>query len=387
MENFFANTLISFIFLFFFIQYTPVIGQENYNNDKFNGISIRGFSGAHLYGGKDLTEKVNFGYAALDVRFSWQPNKENEWTRDTGFASYGVGFFSANIGDPEIFGNPNALYGFVNFYLSNPMRKNVFEISPAFGLTYNLNPYNPENNPLNDAIGARMAVYFNMNFGAAYRVNREIDFLYGIDFTHFSNGRTFTPNYGLNLFGFNIGMRYNFNRLQKEIDSDPFTTNVIAARFKRPEKPKTDKNAINNSLDIYLAVGTVQNDVDKGTDIRYGTFSGVVDYRRYFNKMHGLSAGMDVFYDNSLIEDFEKSSDRYLVGVHGGYDFMFWKFDVRIQIGGYLTDSKGKESYYIRPALQYEISKDFFAQVGLKTRHGGGADWIEFGLGWKPFKW
>ena len=136
-----------------------------------------------------------------------------------------------------------------------------------------------------------------------------------------------------------------------------------------------------------MAVGTVQNDVDKGTDIRYGTFSGVVDYRRYFNKMHGLSAGMDVFYDNSLIEDFEKSSDRYLVGVHGGYDFMFWKFDVRIQIGGYLTDSKGKESYYIRPALQYEISKDFFAQVGLKTRHGGGADWIEFGLGWKPFKW
>jgi len=383
----FKNSLIAFTLLSFLCHYSTAYSQDDRIPGKFNNISIKGLSGGHLYGGNDLSEKVNFGYGALDVRFAWQPSTDNEWSRDTGFASYGVGFYSASIGDPEIFGNPNALYGFVNFFLSNPNRRNVFEISPAFGLTYHLNPYNPDSNPLNDAIGARMAVYFNLNFGAAYRVNREVDFLYGIDFTHFSNGRTFTPNYGLNMFGFNVGMRYNFNRLQNKINPDPFATNVVSARFKRPDNKKTEKNAFENSVDIYLAAGTVQNYEDKGTDLRYGTISGVLDYRKYFNKNHGLTAGVDVFYDNSLIADYEKSSDRYLVGVHGGYDFMFWKFDLRFQIGSYLTDNKGKGGFYMRPALQYEISKDFFAQIGLKTKNGGAADWIEFGLGWKPFKW
>ena len=103
--------------------------------------------------------------------------------------------------------------------------------------------------------------------------------------------------------------------------------------------------------------------------------------------MHGLTAGLDLFYDNSLAESYEDSKDRYLIGIHGGYDFMFWKFDIRVQLGTYLTDNRGKGSIFIRPALQYEISKNFFAQVGLKTRNGAGADWVEFGVGWKPFKW
>lgn len=363
-----------------------VQGQDD-QNQRFKSISIKGMSGGHLYSGQDLSDKVSYGYGALDVRFAWHPSKTNQWTQETGFASYGIGYFTSSIGDPQVFGNPHALYGFVNFFLSRPHRRNVLEISPALGLTYNLEPFDEQNNPLNDAIGARMAVYFNVNFGGAYKLNREIDLLYGVDFTHFSNGRTYTPNYGLNLFGFNLGMRYHFNQRQQDLDKDPYTTRVVSSRFLRPERPATEKNAFNNSLDIYLAAGTVQNYIDQGTDLRYGTFTGVVDYRRYFNRMHGLTLGMDLFYDNSLAESYPDSKDRYLVGVHAGYDFMFWRFNIRVQLGTYLTDDRMKDNLFIRPALHYKISRSFFAQVGLKTRNGAGADWIEFGLGWKPFKW
>ena len=43
-----------------------------------------------------------------------------------------------------------------------------------------------------------------------------------------------------------------------------------------------------NALDIYLAVGTVQNYIDQGTGLRYGTFTGVLDYRRYSTGCTGL---------------------------------------------------------------------------------------------------
>ncbi|WP_224484435.1 acyloxyacyl hydrolase [Robertkochia aurantiaca] len=376
--------LLSIIFL---IRPSTLQAQSDDTNGRYKSISIRALSGAHIYSGQGLVDKVSYGYGALDVRFAWHPSKLNRWSEDTGYASYGIGYYTANIGDPQVFGNPHALYGFANFFLSKPDRRNVLELSPALGLTYNLEPFNEETNPLNDAIGARMAVYFNVNFGGAYTLNREVDLLYGIDFTHYSNGRSYTPNYGLNLFGLNLGMRYHFNQDQKALDNDPYTTKVVRSRFLRPEKPKALPSDFKHSVDIYAAIGTVQNDADRGTENRYGTFSGVIDYRRYFNRMHGLSLGVDFFHDGSLVENYPDSSDHNLIAVHGGYDFMFWNFDIRIQAGTYLTDDRGKGSIFFRPALQYAISKSLFAQVGLKTRKGFPADWVEFGIGWKPFKW
>ncbi len=119
---------------------------------RFKSISVKALSGAHIYSGQSLTDKVSYGYSAMDIRFAWHPSKDNAWSRDTGFSSYGFGFYTANVGDPQVFGNPTALYGFVNFFLSKPNRRNVFEISPALGLTYHLQPYDPETNPTQDAL-------------------------------------------------------------------------------------------------------------------------------------------------------------------------------------------------------------------------------------------
>ena len=354
---------------------------------RYKSISVKAMTGGHLYSGETLTEEVKWGYSAFDIRFAWHPSADNDWTKDTGFASYGVGFYNAFVGDPELFGDPTALYGFANFFLSKPWRRNVLELSPALGLTYHLQPYDPETNPTQDALGSRIAVYFNVHFGGAYKFTRELDLTYGIDFTHYSNGRTWQPNYGLNLFGLNAGVRYHWNQSQKQLDPDPHTTNVVPARFNRPERAASRKNDFSNSIDVYAAAGVVQNEADTGTDRRFGTFSGVVDYRHYFNRMHGVTVGLDLFYDNSLSESFADSSDRFLYAAHAGYDFMFWRFDVRVQLGAYLNDDKGKGKLFTRPAIQYAITDSFFAQVGLKTKNGFAADWVEFGIGWKPFKW
>lgn len=369
----------------------PFLGMSQDNQEgRFRTIQISGHSGAHLYGGDGLDENTLSGYGAIELRYAWQNSNPDSWASHYGYPSYGIGLYSGFIGDPQIFGNPNAFFGFINFPLSKPSKRNAFSLEPALGLTYNLEPYDSETNPSNDAIGARTSVYFNLNFGWTYKWTKEIDIAYGIDFTHFSNGRTNTPNWGLNMFGINLGLRYYYNADEKKYNDDPYAARTLAARFKRPERKLNTKVDENESVNVYLAAGTVQNYPENGDPFdeeQFLTFTAALSYQHKFNNMHGVTGGLDYFYDGSLEQRFpDDESKQHLLGIHAGYDFMFYKFTINAHPGIYLSDDSGKDPYYFRVALRYDLCDWSYAQVGLKT-DGFSADFIEFGIGFRPFKW
>lgn len=354
---------------------------------RFKTLEVRAHTGGHLYTGQSLASELESGYGAFEIRLAWQGRGEDHWSGQLAYPSYGVGFYSGFIGDPKVFGNPNALFGFLNFPVSRASKRNVFAIEPAVGLTYNLEPFDSETNPINDAIGARFAVYFNVNFGWAYKWTRQMDITYGVDFTHFSNGRSYTPNYGLNMFGVNLGLRYHYNTANNRGLKDFNGVNRFASRFDRPNRIKNKPVAQNNGINIYTALGTVQTDEGAGTNVRYTAFSGVLDYQYRFNQVHGVTAGLDYFFDGSLEERFPNDpSRRHLLGIHGGYDFMFWRFGLMMHVGTYISSNQGKSPLYSRIAVRYDINDWLFTQMGLKTEQAI-ADWVEFGVGFRPFRW
>jgi hypothetical protein len=378
-----------FLTICFLIAIGQVKGQlpdsENFpDKDIFKYLEIKTHFGAFLKSDDMLGNSglLDNGYAGVTVKLGWQPTNPESWASRYGYPSYGVGFYSGFLSNAEVFGNPNAVYGFIKFPLSSSDKRTELAIEPSLGLTYKLNPYDEEINPLNNAIGARFAVYFNIDLGFTYKWTRELDLLYGLDFSHFSNGSTFKPNSGLNLYGFNLGLRYHYNAAQLRKNKDPYTNEILAARFKRPERSPRDKTK-SNAISVYTAGGIAQSESMAGSDKVLGTFTGVIDYEHQFDEMNGISAGVDFFYDNRLRD--RAPSDRWLTGLHAGYDFSFYKFSIRFQAGTYLGDDKGKGNFFMRPALRYNFSKRFFAQVGLKTLDGGAADYIEYGIGFKPF--
>ncbi len=357
---------------------------------RFRYVEVRTHTGFHAYSGEgDLKPFLESGYGAVEVRFGWQPQGEDHWSAQYGYPSYGLGLYSGFVGSPEIFGDPSAIYAFIKFHLDPDSKRNVFSIEPALGLTYNLEPYDPVTNPLNNAIGARMAVYFNLKFGWTYKWTREMDITYGFDATHMSNGRTFTPNWGLNMIGINLGLSYNYNPDQRKLNDDVYSNNnLLPVRYKRPLKKKNTKYTYNNNfINVYGAISTVQTYENLGSKARYPAYSIVLDYQHKFNNMHSVSAGFDYFFDGSLIEKFPNDpSKRHHYALHGGYDFMFHRFTVVGHLGVYLNENKTKPFYFFRPAIRYDINKWFYAQVGLKAK-GFAADWIEVGVGFRPFKW
>lgn len=380
MKTIFTFLLISFTFLTF--------GQQKpfTKNNRFKFIEIKSHGGSFLKSEGALSESglLDNGYGGVTVKLGWQPTDPEGWASSYGYPSYGVGYYTGFLSDAEVFGNPNALYGFIKFPISDSSRRNVFAIEPSLGLTYKLNPYDSETNPLNEAIGARMAVYFNIDFGFTYKWTREVDILYGIDFSHFSNGSTYKPNSGLNLFGLNLGIRYNYNANQSAKGEELYTDNPLPVRFRRPKRSPT-KMETGQAVAIYFAGGVAQNDALIGSGNVMGTFTGLIDYEYQLNEKSVLTGGFDLFYDNRLQN--REASNRWHTGVHVGYDFRFYKFATKMQIGTYLGDDKDKGAFFMRPSLRYYLSDKIFVQVGLKTLDGGAADYIEYGIGFQPFSW
>ncbi len=355
---------------------TPQLMEDN----NFMFVDIKLHSGVHMYTGEDLAEALSHGYGSVELRLGWQMDGSEAWHHNYGFPAFGVGYYTGFIGDPDILGKPNALYGFISFPIS-PNRRHTWISELSFGLTYDLQNYDPIDNPYNDAIGARGAVYFNYNIGGRFNLNREMDLLYGVDFTHFSNGRSFQPNYGLNMFGVNVGARYHFNSDQKNADESPDNPSILlpvrpdVSKKKDIEMPLKEHNFL-----VYQAVGTTQNGSDAGTSNRYFNSSTVLEYQYFINLKHAATVGLDMFYDGSLTAFDE---DPWMYGYHVGYDYRVWRFSIRLQVGGYLKAPDRKAGFFFRPAAKFDISKHLYTQIGLKTLNGGAADWVEFGMGVK----
>lgn len=377
MKHFYLITILIFSGL------TSLIAQSSLMDNKFRGISISGHSGSHVYTGEKLAEALDNGYGAINIRLHWISAPDStSWKQHYGFPSYGIGVYSGAIGNPDILGTPSAIYGFMSFPVYQT-RKSSFFIEPALGLTYDLNPYDSEKNPLNDAIGSRISVYFNINFGGRLWVSREMDFTYGFDLTHFSNGRTFEPNYGLNMAGLNIGMLYYFNKAQKHVDKGLRPETILDVR---PILPESKKNYRDDHfyVSLYQAVGTTEG---KGKTEGERFFNATTNLEFVYKRSlkHSWLIGFDLLYDGSLKPDYAEVSKQFAYAIHPGYDFSFWNFDIRAQVGIYLGDSKGKGAFFLRPALRYNFNKTVFAQLGLKTKDGAAADWVEYGVGVKLF--
>jgi hypothetical protein len=375
MINIYQKNNPFFILSFILITSAISLNAQDAQN-KFRNLEIKLHSGFHIYSGDKLGEALDNGYGAVEIRLGRTVPKNDNWTNYYNNPTYGFGVYSGAIGNPDLLGSPNAIFGFISFPIGKP-DKHVFVIEPSFGITYDLKPHDPETNPLNDAIGSRAGVYFDLNFGGVLWVNREMDFTYGFDLSHFSNGRTFTPNYGLNMAGFNVGFRYHFNRTQNKIDNNFIPERILPSR---PSKLPvlSDTLVKRHGVNLYAAVGTTQvNDLDD----RFFNSTLTVEYAYRRSMKHSYTFGFDLMYDGSLEGNYPEKKDRYLIGVHPGYDFSFWKLDLRAQVGFYLSDSRGKGAFYLRPALRYRFNKNIFAQVGLKTKDGAAADWVEYGIG------
>ena len=85
------------------ISFDDVKDEVNYG--RFRYIEVKGHTGFNLYAGELLDETVSNGYGGVEFRYGWQLTDPEHWTSRYGSASYGVGYYSGFMGDPEVLGD------------------------------------------------------------------------------------------------------------------------------------------------------------------------------------------------------------------------------------------------------------------------------------------
>ena len=218
--------------------------KRNELNYGFNNvIDFKLHHGRFLKNSESLNDIMDNPYNAFDFRVGFQSDgKKQKWDQLYGFPVYGVGFWSGFFKGGEL-GNPNALYMFMRapVFKGNKLKWN-WEL--GVGLSYGFTAYNPETNPDQQVIGSKQNVYFNAATGLTYEIGDRWDITVDFDVSHMSNGSTRTPNLGINLAGFALGGRYNFNPVKnytKSIDGEYIPAS--RPQFIRKDIPKFQRRS------------------------------------------------------------------------------------------------------------------------------------------------
>ncbi|MCB2222406.1 MAG: acyloxyacyl hydrolase [Bacteroidetes bacterium] len=324
----------------------------------------------------------------FEFKVGLQTNGEKAWEQYWGYPSYGIGFYSASFGPADTLGEPSALYVFYGGPIKRGNKLGFF-YEMGVGVSYDFVKFDPITNPEQDIIGSTVNVYLAVKFYMQYQLSKRLDASLGLDLAHFSNGNTRTPNMGLNIYGPNIGLRYNFNPMRNYTRKiDPNYRPPLRPEFIKHDHPAFEKS---NFLHIFLAGAgkTTKKQIYDGPTYFAGTVA--LDYTRQYSHIARWGTGFDFFYDSSLREDYEDTrnvpfKDLMHLGVHVGNELLITRIHFITQFGYYLYNRAYKGSWYMRFNLRVLITDSFGIQGGLKTLNGGAADFIEWGIYYRLMK-
>jgi hypothetical protein len=247
-------------------------------------------------------------------------------------------------------------------------RKLTLNYEIDFGAGYLSKKFDPENNLMNIAISSRYNIFVGLRLNLAYQINSRNELTAGCKFFHFSNGKTGTPNLGLNAAVVSLG--YHF-------------------RIKPIVKPKRDVIAPVNHKKHYYELGIAAGGKvdDQISNKYYFVSSLVLDYKYFPGFKYGFGAGADLFYDQALgpnktsdLGGTYTNADLYQFGVHAGVYSRFSRLVVMLHIGDYLYASYCKyASFYSRIGFRYMITDHILFNFSLKS-HYAIADFVEWGF-------
>lgn len=141
------------------------------------------------------------------INFQYQTFGKNAWHAHRKFPQAGleVAFFRLN--NHEQLGNA---IGFLpNLTLPLAQRKNWnLRTTIGMGIGWLTKHYDPLNNTKNNAIGSHINNYTSVRVFAEKQMTAQWKWRAGASFTHFSNGSSKLPNYGLNVPALILGLNY-----------------------------------------------------------------------------------------------------------------------------------------------------------------------------------
>lgn len=360
----------------------PALGQIDLTKpkkspkfEKYLDLSVEG--GPMLGNGSDFGEQIrnSSSYIGVDARLGFRRGSDNLYSKVYRFPTFGIGFYSSTFHNANV-GEPNALYFFLNMPFTFPRYQKIrFSYFASYGLSYNFNPFDPEENPLNLFIGSYRNVYAHLGFRAAVNLTDRTALSSTFGFKHFSNGASSLPNSGINLFPFSLGVQY---RLTKESNLD-FTDTSLP------------KHQSKTAIHFHVAPGVKEYFVGDIKHLKLGTGIHVL---REFSYKHRFGLGLEHFHSGgweTRVQEPRENSfwDANSFAVFGSWEWLLTeKLYAPMGVGIYTHRNRFNDEwnwFYQRIGLRYRFDNNLFTGLSIKA-HKGRADFFEWTLGYTIFK-
>ena len=364
------------IFIFFLVAGIILVqGPAISQTDHFYQLSISSETGA-------IMDRQNAYYLIVDnyihpfeISFSKRATGRAAWENKLYHPETGYAFFFANLRNKEILGNLYAGYAFIRIpvFHSGHFQSSI---RAGAGMAFANEPYNPTENYKNVLIGSHLLATFNLEAGLGYAIAPDVLINGSVTLNHFSNGQIKIPNYGVNLAGLKLGMRYSFGNLP------------TGREYANDDEPATTSKKIH--ISFIPTMGVRQIEFYYGENFRTASFS--IEASKEINFLETLEAGISLFYDASNTSDYERkfrekldNSYNYTIGLYLGHEFNFYPVVIPLQMGYYAIHAKAeyRSPFFNRFGIRYYLFPDFFINVLHKSDFFFRGDNIEWGIGYK----
>jgi len=309
---------------------------------------------------------------AFDLSLSFPASGEEYWDRLYRYPRPGIGYSYWNLGNNQVLGKAHTLYGFINIPIYKKDEKFSVNYQISAGGAYLTKIFDPFENHLNRAIGSHYNIYMRLGVDTKIKLNPVSELVIELGATHFSNGKTRSPNYGINAGTISVGLNYLFNS-SALIIHDEKAIPAIEKKFGQSVIYSAGTKVYDNLLGTRYFVSSLSYNIEKAID-----------------QKRSLGLGADFSFDGSVNEALavEKGrtdtdfSDLVRIGIHSSYSIRYKKLAGGIQVGHYIySKHKVLTSVYNKLSVQYMFTGHIIGSASIKS-HWAKADCFLWGVGY-----
>ena len=261
-------------------------------------------------------------------------------------------------------------------YIEIPLNKTPKILRPSirlcWGLTYITKSYDSNENKENIAIGSHFNSFVQFRCFWRFKLSNLLRIEPGITFTHASNGKAKNPNLGINVASLNLGLNY---AIQSK------------ANQSIPKIDSSTKTKSKNELIFFTAIGFNQKQIASPS---LKTFVYSFAYQRNLRNSHKYVLGIDVFYDQNYLIDYEnvfknkaQGIDQLRMSIKLGYSYNVGRLSFPFELGYYFFQKTNPDELIVnRLGVRYYSKTGLIAHFGLRT-HFAVAYNFEYGLGYR----
>jgi hypothetical protein len=315
------------------------------------------------------------GYPAIyEVNIS-KPTLGNKlWHLENNRPDIGITLQCLDYGNAIQLGYAYTASPYVEIPLSVKERASRLVMRMSWGATYITKAFDIRSNHKNIAIGSHWNSFVQFRWFWHLPLGPNLRFEPGLTFSHASNGRAQNPNLGLNVVSLNAALNF-----------------LIPAKT-RPVVTSVDSSArarSRNEIFIYGAWGLNERQINR-PNLTTGIVSAA--WQRNVRNTHKFSLGLDFFFDENYMRDYEEKfgsypagTDRMRVAARIGYSYNIGRISLPLEIGYYVHEKTHPDGPVVtRLGVRYYSSCGLVAHFGMRS-HFAVAYNFEYGLGYRWF--